>query len=67
MKDEESYLNISYGCDWFVVGVKFIEVRSKIIGDEDSGANNNMLSIIAEQAALPVQLFLASIHIHDVL
>lgn len=59
-------LSWTYRRDRFVVGVKLVEMRSQIIGNENCSANNHMLSIIAEQTAFSIELLLTSIHVHNV-
>lgn len=41
-------------------------MRSQVIRNENCCGNNYVLSIIAEQATLSVQLLLASVHVYDV-
>lgn len=50
-----------------VVCVKFIEMRSQLIGDENRCPNNHMATVVAEQTTLPVELLFTSVQIHDML
>ena len=57
----------THRCDGFVVAVDSVKVRSQIIRNKNCCTDDYVFHIVTEQTAFPVQLFFASIHIHDML
>lgn len=55
------------GCHSLVARVHLVEVRPQLIGDVGGRTHHHVLAVLAEQAALPVQLLRALAHVDGVL